>query len=139
MARALGGVVIHDLEHAEIGTHQITLTATGQNDPVFGPVGPRFPALMGHEDRVVELPDDAVLLASSDRVRIQAFRFEGKPIYCTQFHPELDLNHFLERVRAYPEYVERIEGIDCETFAASCTETPAARSLMQRFVHHVFG
>lgn len=137
MARAMGGTVIHDLEHAELGAREITLTAAGSCDPVFGPIGPRFPALMGHEDRVVEIPADAVLLASSDRVENQAFRFSEKPIYCTQFHPELDLGHFLDRVRAYPEYIQRIEGVDFDTFAANCSETPAARSLMRRFVDSV--
>jgi GMP synthase (glutamine-hydrolysing) len=139
MARALGGSVVHDLENAELGVRQITLTDAGNDDPVFGPVGPSFVAMMGHEDRVVSLPGDAVLLATSNRVENQAFRFTGKPIYCTQFHPELDREHFLNRVRAYPEYIQRIEGVDYDTFASACTETPAARSVMLRFVQSVFG
>ena len=32
----------------------------------------------------------AVLLATSERSENQAFHFPGVPIYCTQFHPELD-------------------------------------------------
>ena len=85
------------------------------------------------------MPPDAVLLASSDRVREQAFRFAGKPIYCTQFHPELDRTALMERVIAYPEYVARIARVPYEEFMASCRETPEANSLLRRFVEIVFG
>ncbi|HWL72816.1 MAG TPA: type 1 glutamine amidotransferase, partial [Burkholderiaceae bacterium] len=64
MARALGGTVIHDPSRAELGTHAVTLTAAGKADPLFGALGDSFEAQMGHEDVVVELPRDAVLLAS---------------------------------------------------------------------------
>jgi GMP synthase (glutamine-hydrolysing) len=80
-----------------------------------------------------------VLLASSARVRHQAFRFTGKPIYCTQFHPELDRTAMLERVRAYTEYVERIAGASYDEFVHDCRETPEANLLLRRFVELVFG
>src|SRR5690606_19487935 len=59
MARALGGRVIHDGAHAEIGTHHVRLTPAGLSDPVFGPLGETFLGQMGHEDHVVELPPGA--------------------------------------------------------------------------------
>jgi len=68
MARALGGQVVHDASRAEIGTHELTLTPSGHDDPVFGPLGNDFLAQMGHEDHVIELPANATLLASSENV-----------------------------------------------------------------------
>jgi GMP synthase (glutamine-hydrolysing) len=71
-------------------------------------------------------------------VREQAFCFVGKPIYCTQFHPELDCAAMLERVLAYPEYVERIARISYDEFVLRVRETPESNSLLQRFVGHEF-
>jgi GMP synthase (glutamine-hydrolysing) len=138
MARALGGRCIHDLPRAELGTIELHLTAAGQTDPVFGGLPPTFLAQAGHEDHVVLLPREAVLLASSSRVPEQAYRFIDKPIYCTQFHPELDRSSLLERVRAYPEYIEHIVGVSYEEFCNQCHETPEANVLLQRFVANTF-
>jgi GMP synthase (glutamine-hydrolysing) len=139
MARAMGGRVIHDLPHAEIGTISLHLTEAGKQDPLFSQLPPTFSAQAGHEDHVVELPPDAILLASSGVIAEQAYRFAEKPIYCTQFHPELDRAALLERVRAYPEYIERIAGISYDEFAARSRETPQANSLLRRFVVQNFG
>jgi len=139
MARAMGGRVINDLSRAELGTHELRLTKAGREDPVFGPLGRVFLALMGHEDLVEELPVDATLLASTDLVTNQAYRFNDKPIYCTQFHPELNREAILQRVRAYPEYVERIAGMTVEEFDDQCEDTPLIEALLPRFVQQVFG
>ncbi len=138
MARALGGRCVHDMPNAELGAIDMHLTDAGRRDPLFGQLPPQFTVLAGHEDHVVELPPGAVLLASSDRVAEQAFRVADKPIYCTQFHPELTRDTFLERVRAYPEYVERIAGVPYAQFAAACYDTPEANTLLRRFVKLVF-
>jgi GMP synthase (glutamine-hydrolysing) len=89
---------------------------------------------MGHQDCVVTLPPGAVRLASSAKVANQAFRFPGKPIYCTQFHPELNREALLQRVRAYPQYVRSISGESIEEFANRCQETPRSDQLLRRFM-----
>jgi GMP synthase (glutamine-hydrolysing) len=137
MARALGGECIHDLANAELGTIDLMLTDAGHADPVFGGLPATFRAQAGHEDHVVKLPADAVLLASSNSVREQAFRFVDKPIYCTQFHPELDRAAMLERVVAYPEYVERIAQVTYDEFVLRVRDTPESKSLLRRFVAHL--
>jgi GMP synthase (glutamine-hydrolysing) len=140
LSRALGGRCIHDPPKAELGTVELHLTPAGKRDPVFGNLPPIFTAQAGHQDHVVDLPPGAVLLASSGRVRNQAFTFAGKPIYCTQFHPELSRCDLAARVRQYPTYVERIAGVPIEEFLrTSCRETPEANGLLHRFVEHVFG
>ena len=138
MARALGGEVVTDLSRAEVGTIFVSTTAAGQQDPIFGPLGKRFPAQMGHQDIVDRLPEGAVLLASSERVENQAFRLRDKPIYCTQFHSELGRDDLLQRVQAYPQYIERIVGIPFDEFVALCYESPETDSLLRRFVDYVF-
>jgi GMP synthase (glutamine-hydrolysing) len=137
MARAMGGRCIHDPANSELGTVELQLTDAGRRDPLFGTLPPEFTGQAGHEDHVTELPPDAVLLASSALVRNQAFCFADKPIYCTQFHPELDRAGLLTRVRAYPDYVERIAGVPYEDFLTHCGETPEANTLLRRFVELV--
>jgi GMP synthase (glutamine-hydrolysing) len=139
MARAMGGRCVNNLSNAEVGTIDLNLTDAGFLDPLFSQLPSSFAAQAGHEDHVVDLPADAVLLASSDRVREQAFRFDGLPIYCTQFHPELDRQAMLERVTAYPEYVGRIARIPFDEFVNSVQESPEANTLLRRFVRLVFG
>ncbi len=139
MARAMGGEVVTDMSRAELGTLSLRLTEAGRRDEVFETLGSTFLAQMGHQDIVDRLPDDAILLASTDRVENQAFRFADKPIYCTQFHPELDRRALLERVRAYPQYIERIAGITLDEFNVRSRDTPQAEGLLRRFIEHVFG
>jgi GMP synthase (glutamine-hydrolysing) len=138
MARAMGGQCINDLQNAEVGTIELSLTDAGREDALFSQLPHNFTAQAGHEDHVVKLPPDAVLLASSARVPEQAFRFAGRPIYCTQFHPELDRVAMLERVIAYPEYVARIARVPFDDFIHSVRDTPEANSLLRRFVEMNF-
>ncbi len=137
IARALGGSCIHDPARAELGTLDFQLTEAGRNDLLFGELEDPFLGIAGHEDHVVALPPGAVLLASSQLVQHQAFKIADSPVYCTQFHPELDLQTFLDRVAAYPQYVERITGITIEEFAQGCRDAPHTRQLLKRFAHMV--
>ncbi len=136
-AQALGGNVIADPDRAEVGTYEVYLTDQGREDPLFGPLaaaGKFFSAQMGHEDVVDRVPDDAVLLAAT-RLANQAFCFPGTPIYCTQFHPELDRATLLDRLRKYPTYIERITGMRYDEFVEKHTgESPHTEALLLRFV-----
>ncbi len=140
MAKAMGGEVVTDNRRAELGSVVVRLTEAGKQDPIFGSLGEQFLAPMGHQDVVERLPAEAILLASSDAVENQAFRFAGKPIYCTQFHPELDRAAFLERVDAYPHYVDTIAGLSLKDFARErCHETPVAAEILKNFLQHCLG
>ncbi len=138
MASALGGEVVTDVDRGQVGSFEMRLTPEGRDDPVIGPLGSNFLAMVGHQDIVTRLPTGATLLATSEAGVDHAYTFVGRPIYCTQFHPELDRRALLERVDQYPEYVERLVGVSLEAFASLCQETPLANQLLRRFVEHVF-
>ena len=135
MARALGGEVVTDRSQAEVGTHWLELTPEGKKDPVFGPLGDRFQVLIGHEDTVTKLPEGATLLASSASVEIEAFCFAGRPIYCTQFHPELDRDGIVSRIAQYPSYLSLTGHKTLEEFSAATPETPETEAILRRFVN----
>ena len=132
-ARALGGEVVTDMSRAELGTLEMSLTSEGLADPVFGPLGKKFRGQLGHEDIVHRLPLDAIRLASSEKVENQAFTFPGRPIYCTQFHPEMECADLIRRLEAYPSYLEKIMGWSIEDFKQHCHETPETILLLRRF------
>ncbi len=134
MARALGGEVVTDRSRAEVGTAWMELTPAGAEDPVFGPLGKRFQAMVGHEDVVTRLPAGATLLASSELVENQAFRMEGKPIYCTQFHPELARADLLTRIRRYPSYLPLAGAKTFAELEDMTPETPHTQALLGRFL-----
>ncbi|MEW4452735.1 type 1 glutamine amidotransferase [Bremerella sp. JC817] len=139
LARAAGGTVIHDLPHAELGSNPVYLTEAGRLDPIFSQMPHRFLAYMGHEDRVIEMPPATTLLASNDNVAQQAFRFDDRPIYCTQFHPELTLDSLMDRIAAYPEYCERIAKIPYDAFRQQCHAAPESETLLRVFRDHFLG
>jgi GMP synthase (glutamine-hydrolysing) len=137
MARALGGEVVTDHALAEVGTVWVELTPEGEADPVFSPLGRRFQAQMGHEDIVTALPAGATRLASSARVLNQAFRFDGKPIYCTQFHPELAREDLIARITRYPAYLPLAGARSIAELEEMTPETPHTEAILRRFVDHV--
>jgi GMP synthase (glutamine-hydrolysing) len=132
IAQALGGSVIHDDEHKEVGTVNVRSTAAAAHDPVFAALPAEYAVLMGHEDRVDRLPPGAIELASSDSCPNQAFRMEGLPVYGTQFHAELTPERLIERLAAYRHYIP-----DDREFArlrASLRPTPDAETILARFL-----
>ena len=139
MAVAMGGEVVNDRSRSEIGTHSLHLTAAGRDDPVFGHLNSEFKAQMGHEDLVKTLPPRTTLLASSATVLHQAYRFEDAPVYCTQFHPELDVAGILMRLSAYPRYLTEVTGETHEEIVARLEETPETTRLLARFVEVFVG
>ena len=138
MARAMGGHVVTDHDRAEVGVTWLELTEAGRRDPVFGPLAPRFQAVSGHEDIVVELPPSAQLLASSRLVENQAFNFPGKPIYATQFHPELDRAGLLLRIGRYPAYLPLAGATSLEHLAEMTPELDHVDGILQRFLDVAF-
>ena len=134
LARALGGEVVTDHSRAEVGTVWLELSAEGETDPVFGPLGKRFQVQIGHEDIVTALPPQATLLASSERVENEAFRLEGAPIYATQFHPEIDRRGLIDRLKAYPSYIHLAGAEDLEELEAMTPETPYTVGILTRFL-----
>lgn len=97
-----GGLV--DRRYPEpVGPLSITVTAQGMEDPLFAGVPRDFAAYGGHKEALSELPDHAVLLATSAACPVQAFRV-GSNVYATQFHPELDRTGIHTRIDVYSTF-----------------------------------
>jgi GMP synthase (glutamine-hydrolysing) len=90
-----------DRQYGEpVGAVEITLTPPGRRDPLLGGMPAVFHAFTGHKEAISRLPGHAVLLATSARCPVQAFRI-GANVYATQFHPELDMAGLCTRIEVY--------------------------------------
>ncbi|MCP4650622.1 MAG: type 1 glutamine amidotransferase [PVC group bacterium] len=86
IAKACGAQVTK-ASQPEIGWYPVRLTEEGKYDSFFAHIGKKIDVFQWHED-TFELPEDAVLLATSDRCINQAFRI-GSNVYGLQFHFEV--------------------------------------------------
>lgn len=135
IARAYGGHVVHDPDRTELGCHWVHLTDAGQTDPLFSDFPASFRANMGHQDRVAVLPDTAVELAANETAPFQAFRIDGKPIYGTQFHSELNAECERKRLIAYRAHYAQVHDDEAfERIIATLAETTEVDQLLRHFL-----
>jgi len=139
LIKALGGDVVEDVDNSEVGTYELSLTEAGSQDPLFRQLGPTFHAQMGHKDRALEQPDRIPNLVESHRSPFQALRIPGKPIWATQFHPELTQGTNLDRFKHYLEgYSGHMDELEVKETFQRFKESPGASSLLRRFLDLVF-
>ena len=86
IADAIGGRVYKG-DTEELGCHELMLTEEGTHDPFLKRFPSQFPVFQWHSE-TFDLPDKAVLLATSPDYPHQAFRF-GYLTYAFQFHLEV--------------------------------------------------
>ncbi len=72
IAAALGGEVITDLPHMEVGAFPLELLDEGRRDPLFSLLSDKFLAQFGHKDRLGKLPEGAVPLVRGEHIACQA-------------------------------------------------------------------
>jgi len=72
-------------------------------------------------------------------VENQAFVFPGKPIYATQFHPELNRADLVARLTKYTDYLTLTGHKTIREFEKNTPETPESQSILPRFIKEVLG
>lgn len=139
LVQAMGGSIVHDPDNVEVGTYDLTLTVEGREDPLLGILPTVFAAQLGRKDRAEELPPGVVHLASSERSRYQCFRVPEKPIWATQFHPELDLaSNRLRFDRYLKGYATHMSEAEREEARQRFSESPETDKLLPAFLRLVF-
>jgi GMP synthase (glutamine-hydrolysing) len=140
MVEALGGCIVYEEATMEVGTYELSLTEAGQSDNLFGILPNRFQAQLGHKDRADSLPEGTINLASSANSFYQALRVPEKPIWATQFHPELTGNENRKRFERYLDgYAATMSQEELERTLNRFTESPETEELIPRFLDLVFG
>lgn len=98
-----GAKVSREKYAEKIGAVKIKLTEAGKSDELLTGLPANFMAYGGHNEACQNLPDGAILLASSDDCPVQMIRI-GKNIYASQFHTELDAEGTLVRIEIYKNH-----------------------------------
>jgi GMP synthase (glutamine-hydrolysing) len=132
-ALALGGVV--DRTFGEpVGATTVCLTDAGRADRVTGALPENFTAFVGHKEACSEPPPGAVVLATSEACPVQAYRVD-EHAYVTQFHPELEIETFVNRIHAYAHLgYFRPEEKDTLIEQARTADVSAAHGVLRGFV-----
>ena len=121
----------------EIGWPGVEVTEAGEDDPLIGPLAPRFEAFEWHSYEAGP-PGGAVALAESP-VCVQAYRLDGSA-WGIQFHAEVSAADAADWIRDYHTDEDAVRiGLDPDVFAAETRERIEAwnrlgRELCGRFL-----
>jgi GMP synthase-like glutamine amidotransferase len=100
-------------------------------------LGTSFRLLEIHRDQVLKLPENAVLLASSENTPIEMFSVNDN-VLCVQGHPEFDekLVEELIRSRADSGVIPQDVAVDALASLKNGTDNDSIRTLLQSFIHN---
>ncbi len=114
MAEQLGGRVqgseVREFGYAQIRKHDGPALFDGIQDHVANNGVASLDVWMSHGDKVVEMPKDFILMASTESCAIAAMANETKHFYGVQFHPEV--THTLQGGAILTRFIVDICGCD---------------------------
>lgn len=140
LVNALGGEITYLPEKMELGTYTLHQTENGQSDELFSRLPPDFDAHLGHKDQAIRLPQNVLHLAYSELAPFQAIRIPGKPIWATQFHPEVTRDENFGRFKRYVDiYSQTMSPEELRSILHRFTPAPDSRKLIPFFMDIVFG
>jgi GMP synthase-like glutamine amidotransferase len=116
----------------ELGTLSVKLTNDGKADQLFDGIPGEFTTFQWHHDSF-DLPEGAILLASSPQCPHQAFRF-GKCAWGLQFHPEVTEQIIRDWSAWDAATTARQEGLIADFNASSGEYNATARQLLHNFL-----
>lgn len=135
IAKAMDGLVDFHPISLEIGTREIELLPSCDNDPLFMGLPGRFKVHVFHSQSVIQLPPKATLLARNEFEPHQAFRI-GKNVWGVQFHPEANSAATKGYIRNLLEDVKSAD-LDPGQLFEQIEETPYSASILKRFAELV--
>lgn len=117
MTVAMGGQVQPTLT-PEVGLTALQLSDAAATDPLFRTLPAGAPAPQYHRDEMVTVPDGAVVLASTERCRHQAWRL-GQHAWAVQFHPEAGAQTLASWLQSDPQIEQRLGVIPAAVVSAA--------------------
>ena len=134
LAQTLGGKVDFNQKGREMGTIEVSLHEHAKADALFADIPAAFDAHSTHMQTVLQAPNDAVVLAYSNKDDCQAFRWKDN-VWGVQFHPEFSTEHMREYI-----HVRRMaliqEGSEPKAMRKAVSAAPHARRLLRNFVQY---
>lgn len=103
-AYAAGGIVGVNPRGREVGiARKISLTNSGRASPFYEGKSAVFDSPAIHFDEVTHLPAGSIVLAENNHTCVQAaiIHHEGGTFWGMQYHPEFDLAHISDLIKAF--------------------------------------
>jgi GMP synthase-like glutamine amidotransferase len=136
LAAACGGRVEPSQTGGEVGLGTIDLTDESRRDLLFAGISPPVQAVQWHHDEITQVPDGAVVLGTSSRCPVQAYRI-GDRAWGVQFHPEVDgataQAWAADEARLSPELLAEMEAIAVAVLAAETHLFECWQGFAERF------
>ncbi len=129
----LEGGTVTPAQHREYGRARLTHMEAGE--PLVAGLDPATQVWMSHGDTVTKLPKDYHVIASTDDVKVAAFRHKEKQIYGTQFHPEV--SHSVQGLNLIRNFLYDICGLKGDWTRAAFVEESVAALQKQLGDDHV--
>jgi len=134
LAQTLGGKVDFNPKGREMGTIEVSLHEHAKADALFADIPAAFDAHSTHMQTVLQAPDDAVVLAYSNKDDCQAFRWKDN-VWGVQFHPEFSTEHMREYIHVLRMALIQ-EGNEPKAMRKAVSAAPHARRLLRNFVQY---
>ncbi len=129
----LGGTLKLDPNRREMDLVDIAINEELREDPLLSDLPDKFAIVSGHLKSTTRLPSNSILLASSERCPIHAFKVKDAPFYAFQGHPEITAASIKERVAPYKDKYFTSED-EYLNMIHSTKDTEAANSILSKFV-----
>ena len=111
LSRALGARV-YAASVKELGWKPLELTRAGERS-IVQPLGPRHTSMLHWHGDIFDLPQGAVLLASTDEAPNQIYRY-GDSVLAFQCHPEIRVSEMDSWLTGYADEVAAATGTSAE-------------------------
>ena len=105
------------------------LSFIDSQDPLLMDLTPGSQVWMSHGDTITAVPDNVRVIASTDKVKVAAYRIEGEQTWGVQFHPEV--YHSLQGTQLLRNFVVGICGSACTWSAESFIDSTVAQLRQQ--------
>ena len=105
------------------------LSFIDSQDPLLMDLTPGSQVWMSHGDTITAVPDNFRVIASTDKVKVAAYRIEGEQTWGVQFHPEV--YHSLQGTQLLRNFVVGICGSACTWSAESFIDSTVTQLRQQ--------
>ena len=118
----------------DVGAVTVKINEEGKKDDLLKDLPEEFRAFVGHKEACQGVPENGVLLVSSDTCPVQMYRIKNN-IYATQFHPEMDTEEIINRINVY-KYVGYFPPEDAQKLIdkANKENVTMPQEILRRFV-----
>jgi len=133
LAYAFGGRVDNNPKGIEIGTVCVSLNKSAADDLLLNKMEQSFPGHVSHKQTVTELPENAIVLASSAMESYQAICYKRNKVWGLQFHPEFNA----DITRLYTDALKNIiikDGFDFNRVYDTIYENKYGNLILERFI-----